>query len=201
MATSGALSLFPARVRFTNADGTLTAEGYRALQIVYQRLGGAMGDEGVDVFQQFTPPDFGQGGYGPEVWQVAGLPAESLPEVFQVRDYTYDLSLKEDKANKDATGGYVGLTGFSINFKNAANTFTSLLANTNTAARTYTFPDKSMTVAGLDDITGGTVSADFEHVDSDTGYSTNGVAGASGTFDPATVTAITVDGGLITGWA
>lgn len=48
---------------------------------------------------------------------------------------------------KDSSGGYAGLTLYKINFKNTANTFTSLLANSNTAARTYTFPDKDMTVA------------------------------------------------------
>lgn len=53
---------------------------------------------------------------------------------------------------KDATGGFVGLTGFSINFKNAAGTITSTLANAATAVRTYTFPDKNITVAGLADI-------------------------------------------------
>jgi hypothetical protein len=51
---------------------------------------------------------------------------------------------------KDATGGLVGLTLFKINFKNAANTFTSFLTNTNTASRTYTFPDYDATVATID---------------------------------------------------
>lgn len=50
-------------------------------------------------------------------------------------------------ANKDATGGYAGLTLFKINFKNVANTFTSFFTNSNTAARTYTFQDKTHTVA------------------------------------------------------
>jgi hypothetical protein len=58
----------------------------------------------------------------------------------------------EATANKDASGGYVGLTLLKINFKNAANTFLSFLTNSNTAARTYTFPDKDITVAGLSDI-------------------------------------------------
>ena len=62
------------------------------------------------------------------------------------------LNLKEDLANKDATGGYVGLTAFSINFKNAANTFTSLLSNANTAARTYTFQDRDGTIADDTDL-------------------------------------------------
>lgn len=46
-------------------------------------------------------------------------------------------------SNKDASGGYAGLTALKINFKNAANTFTSFFTNSNTAARTYTFPDRN----------------------------------------------------------
>lgn len=61
-------------------------------------------------------------------------------------------SSREATANKDATGGYAGLTLFKINFKNALNTFTSFFTNSNTAARTYTFPDKDLTVAGIVDI-------------------------------------------------
>lgn len=53
---------------------------------------------------------------------------------------------------KDDTGGYAGLTLFSINFKNALNTFTSLFSNTNTAARTYTFPDRTGTIADNTDL-------------------------------------------------
>jgi hypothetical protein len=40
----------------------------------------------------------------------------------------------------------------TLGLRNVANTFTSLFTNTNTATRTYTLPDKSMTVAGLVDI-------------------------------------------------
>lgn len=53
---------------------------------------------------------------------------------------------KQETSSKDATGGYVGLTLFKINFKNVANTFTSFFTNTNTASRTYTFPDVTGTV-------------------------------------------------------
>lgn len=63
-----------------------------------------------------------------------------------------DTAVTQIKAEKNATGGYVGLSGFAIQFKNAANTFTSLLSNTNTAVRNYLFPDKNITIAGLDDI-------------------------------------------------
>lgn len=59
------------------------------------------------------------------------------------------LNAKEATANKDATGGYAGLTLFKINFKNAANTFTNFLTNATTAARTYTYPDVSDTMAVL----------------------------------------------------
>ncbi len=58
-----------------------------------------------------------------------------------------NINAKEASANKDATGGYAGLTLFKINFKNAVNTFTSFLTNANTAARTYTFPDYDSTIA------------------------------------------------------
>lgn len=54
-------------------------------------------------------------------------------------------------SEKDATGGYVGLTLFAINFKNALNTFTSFFTNANTAARTYTFQDKTGTISQKDD--------------------------------------------------
>jgi hypothetical protein len=60
----------------------------------------------------------------------------------------------ENSANKGESGGYVGLSGFSIAFKNLANTFTSLLQNAATAIRTYTFQDRSYTVAGTDDFIG-----------------------------------------------
>lgn len=55
-------------------------------------------------------------------------------------------------ASKDATGGVPGLTLFKINFKNALNTFTSFFTNSNTAARTYTFPDRDGTIADNTDL-------------------------------------------------
>lgn len=63
-------------------------------------------------------------------------------------------------SGKDATGGYAGLTLFKINFKNAANTFTNFFTNATTAARTYTFPDKDLTVAGIVDLPAVAVAAD-----------------------------------------
>lgn len=62
------------------------------------------------------------------------------------------LTAKESTSNKDATGGYVGLTLFKINFKNVLNTFTSFFTNSNTAARTYTFQDRNGTIADDTDL-------------------------------------------------
>lgn len=61
--------------------------------------------------------------------------------------------LAELLANKDASGGYVGLTLFKINFKNTANTFTSYFVNANTASWTYTFQNRTGTIADDTDIT------------------------------------------------
>lgn len=58
----------------------------------------------------------------------------------------------EASANKDASGGFVGLTLLKINFKNVLGTFTSFLTNSNSAARTYTFPDSDGTVALTSDM-------------------------------------------------
>jgi hypothetical protein len=59
---------------------------------------------------------------------------------------------KEATSNKDASGGYPGLTAFKLNLKNAANTVTNYLTNTTTASRTWTMPDNDGTIAMLSDI-------------------------------------------------
>lgn len=56
-------------------------------------------------------------------------------------------------ANKDASGGHAGLTGFLLNLKNTLGTTTNFFRSTSTAPRTWDMPDKSGTVALLDDIT------------------------------------------------
>lgn len=50
------LNLFPARIQFVKPDGTLTPEAYRALQTVFARIGGPLGDNGVDVFGDLLAP-------------------------------------------------------------------------------------------------------------------------------------------------
>jgi hypothetical protein len=62
------------------------------------------------------------------------------------------LNLKQDTSGKDASGGYVGLTLFKINFKNVANTIISFFTNSNTVARTYTFQDRDGTIADNTDL-------------------------------------------------
>lgn len=59
----------------------------------------------------------------------------------------------ENIANKNVSGGYVGLTGFSINLKNFLGTVSSLFTTAATLARIWTMPDKDGTVAMISDIT------------------------------------------------
>lgn len=82
--------------------------------------------------------DFVNANTGKLQWNPSAARTLTLPDV---------TSTLETQNNKDATGGYAGLTLFKINFKNAANTFTSFFTNTNTASRTYTFPDQDGTIA------------------------------------------------------
>jgi hypothetical protein len=62
-------------------------------------------------------------------------------------------------ANRDANNGYPSLSGFALKLKNTANTFTSTLSNTATAARAWTMPDKDGVVAMLSDISSGVFSS------------------------------------------
>lgn len=73
------LNLFPARVRWCNADGTLTSEAFRMLEVLVERVGGVLGDTGTDVFAPLqTAPD----GMAPDV--VQPLPAGAgLPDIVQ----------------------------------------------------------------------------------------------------------------------
>lgn len=70
----------------------------------------------------------------------------------ELRTTAGTLAGKESTSNKDATGGYAGLTLFKLNLRNAANTVTSWFTTGATAARTWTMPDKSGTVAMTSDV-------------------------------------------------
>lgn len=85
-----------------------------------------------------------------------------------------DLILnKEDVTNKDASGGYVGKTLEKINFWNAAKTFLSFFTNANTAARTYTFPDRDGTIADNTDLA---LKEDVANKSTDTALGTSDTA-------------------------
>jgi hypothetical protein len=58
----------------------------------------------------------------------------------------------ENQALRDASGGYAGLSGFSIRLKNAAGTVVSLFTSLATAARNWNMPDKDGTVAMTSDV-------------------------------------------------
>lgn len=83
---------------------------------------------------------------------LPNLSTSVLTNQSNITNLTTTVSTKQDSSAKDASGGYAGLTGYNINFKNATGTFTSTFTNTNTAGRTYTFPDKSGTLAMMSDV-------------------------------------------------
>jgi len=96
----------------------------------------------------------------------------------------------EYATNKDASGGYVGLTLMAINFWNSAKTFMSNFTNANTAARTYTFQDRNGTIADHTD----TLAA-FAAGGAIAPASINGVTTDSTTNKP--VTAASLNGGTL----
>jgi hypothetical protein len=110
---------------------------------------------------------------------------------------TYFDGFYQTLAAKDATGGYVGMTLFKINFKNAANTFTSFLTNANTAARTYTFADRDGTIADNTDIT--SAKARANHTGTQTASTISDFASAALTAAPAET--VSTVGTLINGAA
>ncbi len=59
---------------------------------------------------------------------------------------------KQNTSEKNQFGGYVGLVGYNIAFKNALNSYVSYLTNNNTGSRSYTFPDRSGIIADNTDL-------------------------------------------------
>jgi predicted regulator of Ras-like GTPase activity (Roadblock/LC7/MglB family) len=64
------------------------------------------------------------------------------------------LNAKQNKDELDGVSGYVGKTGHDLNIFNPIGTIKSFIRALTSSARTYVFPDRDITVAGLDDITG-----------------------------------------------
>jgi len=55
-------------------------------------------------------------------------------------------------ADAQTVTGEKTFLNLKLGLRNAANTFTSFFTNANTAARTYTLPNKNITIAGTDDV-------------------------------------------------
>ena len=72
-----ALALFPARIRFVNADGTLTPEAYRALQEIVQRTGGVLGTTGSDTYGHITVGDLSNSSINVAYTDVTQSPSDS----------------------------------------------------------------------------------------------------------------------------
>ena len=113
---------------------------------------------------------------------------------------------KQDASTKDLAGGFVGISaGYQINFKNAANTFLSLMTNANSASRTYTFQDRNGTVALTSDITGtnsGTNTGDQVNITGNAAYATSAGYATTAGSAPAnggTSSAVTINYSNISG--
>lgn len=84
-------------------------------------------------------------------------------------------------SSKNTSNGVAGLTLLKINFLNVLGTFTSFFTNSNTASRTYIFPDADMNVVGdttTQTLTNKTFVAPTLGVASGTSLGLNGTAGA-----------------------
>jgi len=102
-------------------------------------------------------------------------------------------------ADKDASGGYAGLTGFAINLWNAAKTFKSSLTFSGAANRVHTFQDRDGTIADNTDLARYTpiASSLFSKTDTSTVAFTKT---AAGTVSVKAGTAVEVAGVRLT-WA
>ena len=108
-------------------------------------------------------------------------------------------------ASKDAQNGVPALSGFKLNLKTAAGTITSWFSSAATAARTWTMPDTSGTVAMVSDFAsppaiGSTTPAagNFTTVSTSAGFGCNGkapqAAAASGGTLAGVIAALVANG-------
>ena len=90
-----ALALFPARIRFVNADGTLTPEAYRALQEIVQRTGGVLGTTGSDTFGDITGGDLSNSSINVAYTDVTQSPSTDNIQDIVLQWPTLDNSLPD----------------------------------------------------------------------------------------------------------
>jgi hypothetical protein len=75
------LNRFPSRIRFVNADGYLTPEALRMLDLLVDRVGGPMGDQGEDVFALAPASDAGAGSGSADVLGLPSPDSNAGPDV------------------------------------------------------------------------------------------------------------------------
>lgn len=97
-----ALSLFPAHLAFVDRDGKLTAEAYRALITLYERVGGPFGDQGVDVFG---------GGVSGDDYHTMGIIHQPFEEGRAVKELTQPVT---DAQNQEEMVLQPTVTGSAI---------------------------------------------------------------------------------------
>lgn len=138
---------------------TSTVDGAASL-VLTTAQGVRLASDGVNYFTQRGKP------FGVVAVDVSNTPAGNIAAI-TVQAAINELDSEkqaalgftpENSANKDASGGYAGLTLFKLNLRNAANTITSWFTTATTVARTWTLPDKDGTVAMTSDLTAAAIS-------------------------------------------
>lgn len=113
-----ALTLFPSRIRFVNADGTLTPEAVRMLEVLVTRVGGTLGDVGTDVF---ASPDARDEIAGWDLVQVPQHAPAEFPPIVQpspVAPALPEMIFQQSAEQVDGTnftGSFTGKTVTVIN--------------------------------------------------------------------------------------
>lgn len=100
-----------------------------------------------DAIAHYTDDTAAHAATAISVTPAGNIAADDVQEALEELDAD-----KQAVSEKDASNGYVGLTLRKINFWNALGTFKSFFTNANTAARTYTFQDRSGTIADDTDL-------------------------------------------------
>lgn len=121
---------------YPNANGSGTAGAIRKGDIYYISVAGTIAGNAVSV--------------GDSVRALTNAPGQTAAN-WNILDANINY-VAENNANKDASGGYAGLTLFKLNVMNAAGNVKSFFTTIATAARTYTLPDKDGTIATTADI-------------------------------------------------